>query len=91
MTITLPAILFLIATLLATLLARVPSLTVDTPQTNILFFTVRGDAPTFAARMKDHGILASAIGAHSIRLVTHRDVSTTQCEQAAATIATLAA
>ncbi len=79
------------ASLLAHLLTQSPSLQVDTPQTNILFFHVPGDAPTFAARMKEHGILASAIGAHSVRLVTHRDVSADQCRQAATVIASLAA
>ncbi len=79
------------ASLLAHLLAQSPALQVDTPQTNILFFHVPGDASTFAARMKEQGILASAIGAHSVRLVTHRDVSADQCRQAATVIASLAA
>jgi threonine aldolase len=79
------------ASLLSHLLSKSPSLQPDTPQTNILFFTVQADAPTFVARMKEHGILASAISAHSIRLVTHRDVSADECEQAANVILQLSA
>ena len=56
-------------------------------ETNILFFTVQGSAAELVTAMKHQGILASAIGAHSIRLVTHRDVSTEQCRRAAEVIA----
>ena len=79
------------ARLLAEQLAQIPGLETGTPQTNILFFTVQGPATAFVSRMKERGVLASAIGAHSVRLVTHRDVSADQCEQAAAIIAALAA
>lgn len=81
------------ATLLADLLRRSHGIEVDEqdPQTNILFFGVAGDAASLVARMKERGVLASAIGAHSVRLVTHRDVSLQDCTEAAAVIAELAA
>ena len=79
------------ASLLAHLLTGKANLQPDTPQTNILFFTTVADAPVLVARMKERGVLASAVGPHSIRLVTHRDVSTDQCEQAAKVIVEVAA
>ncbi len=73
------------AKLLADRLRTVPGITVDPhgPETNILFFTIAGDAAGFVAHMRERGVLASAIGAHSIRLVTHHDVSQADCMQAA--------
>ncbi len=79
------------ASLLAHLLTGKANLQPDTPQTNILFFTTVADAPVLVARMKERGVLASAVGPHSVRLVTHRDVSTDQCEQAAKVIVEVAA
>lgn len=55
----------------------------DTVQTNIVFFDVPGDAGKFVASLKERGVAASSIGAHSVRLVTHRDVSRADCEHAA--------
>ena len=79
------------AQLLATFLRGVEGIGVapGDPETNILFFTVEGSAADLAGRMKEQGILASAIGAHSIRLVTHRDVSAEQCRRAATVITEL--
>jgi threonine aldolase len=60
-------------------------------QTNIVLFTLcdDGDAPSVVATLKSEGILCSAIGASSIRLVTHLDVNREQCERAVATIVKL--
>ncbi|HEX2918150.1 MAG TPA: GntG family PLP-dependent aldolase, partial [Edaphobacter sp.] len=57
-------------------------------QTNIVIFTLRGDkdAPAFCAALKQKGVLSSAIGPHSVRLVTHYDVDEQSCEQAAAIV-----
>jgi threonine aldolase len=54
-------------------------------QTNIVIFAVRqkGSAPKVVKALKDDGILASAIGPDAVRLVTHRDVTRAECEQAA--------
>jgi threonine aldolase len=50
-------------------------------QTNIVIFSlVDGDAAKLVAGLKEKGILASAIGPHAVRLVTHYDVSREDCE-----------
>lgn len=54
-------------------------------QTNIVIFTLKpdtGDAPLIVKKLRERGVLASAIGPHAIRLVTHFDVSRADCEQA---------
>ena len=38
---------------------------------------------SFCATLKQAGVLASAIGPHSVRFVTHYDVSTEDCQKAA--------
>ena len=60
-------------------------------ETNIVIFTTAGEAPAMVAAMKQRGVLASAVGPRSVRLVTHRDVDRAMCEQAAAAIAEVAA
>ncbi len=76
------------ATLLAERLKSTAGIAVEAePETNIVFFVVERDAPGTVAAMREAGVLASAIGDRRIRLVTHRDVSTMQCEQAATVIA----
>jgi threonine aldolase len=58
----------------------------DTVQTNILVFSLTGsgpDAPTIVNRAKERGVLIFAFNNHTIRAVTHLDVSKAQCEQAA--------
>jgi threonine aldolase len=54
-------------------------------QSNIVIFTLKqkGTAAAVVAALKAEGILSSAIGPDAVRLVTHRDVSHAQCEQAA--------
>lgn len=61
----------------------------DSVQTNIVIFRLKGeaDAATFCAALKQKGVLASAIGPHAVRFVTHYDVSRAACEQAAAIVA----
>lgn len=55
----------------------------DAVETNIVIFRLKsGDAAGLCVRLKSRGILASAIGADSVRLVTHRDVDRAACEQA---------
>jgi threonine aldolase len=62
----------------------------DAVQTNIVIFRLRGevDAPAFCASLKQKGVLASAIGPHAVRFVTHYDVDRAACEQAAEIVAT---
>jgi threonine aldolase len=57
-------------------------------QTNIVIFSLRGegDAVAFCAGLKQKGVLASAIGPHSVRFVTHYDISRERCEEASAIV-----
>jgi threonine aldolase len=55
-------------------------------QTNMVFFSVRGRAAQVVAALKSEGVLCNAIGPDTIRLVTHYDVSRTDCERAAETL-----
>lgn len=74
------------ARLIAETIAHHPHCSIDLNdvETNILFFKVKqGSASDLVGRMKERGVLASAIGADSVRLVTHYDVSRAQCERAA--------
>ncbi|HEY4356643.1 MAG TPA: GntG family PLP-dependent aldolase [Acidobacteriaceae bacterium] len=54
-------------------------------QTNIVIFGLRdgGDAPVFVKRLKERGVVGSAIGPNHVRLVTHYDVSSEECETCA--------
>jgi len=78
------------ARMLAEAIATCEGVEIDLPsvQTNIVLFTLSdsGDAPSVVASLRSAGILCSAIGASSIRLVTHLDVTREQCESAAATL-----
>lgn len=62
-------------------------------ETNIVIFRLseQGDAVAFCAELKGRGVLASAVGPHAVRLVTHRDVSRADCEQAAGVLRQLLA
>jgi threonine aldolase len=76
------------ARLLAEAVAAEPAFEIDLSgvQTNIVIFTLKngGNAAAYTAALKAKGVLASAIGPHAVRLVTHRDVSRAACERAAA-------
>ena len=76
------------AAVIASRLAESPRIMpgADTVQTNIIVFSVTADAPdapTIVARARERGVLIIAFGPRTIRLVTHLDVSRSQCEQAA--------
>jgi threonine aldolase len=60
----------------------------DAVQTNIVIFKLRndGDAAAFTAALKQKGVLASAIGPHAVRFVTHYDVDHAACKQAASLV-----
>jgi threonine aldolase len=63
----------------------------DSVETNIVIFNLRGDgdAAAFCAGLKTKGVLASAIGPHTIRFVTHYDVDRESCRRAASTVVEL--
>jgi threonine aldolase len=75
------------ARLLAEAVVREPNVEIDldSVQTNIVIFRLRGevDALAFCASLKQKGVLASAIGPHAVRFVTHYDVNRAACERAA--------
>lgn len=61
-----------------------------TVQTNIVVFRLgagQPDAPAFAARARERGVLLNAFGPRTVRAVTHLDVSRAQVEQAARLLA----
>jgi threonine aldolase len=63
------------------------SLQPDTVETNIVIFRVEprlGSAAEFAAELKAAGVYCLATSPTQIRLVTHLDVTESQCRQAAA-------
>jgi threonine aldolase len=61
------------------------SIDLDSVVTNIVIFRLTGQlsAPELVARLKARGILASALGPDTVRLVTHLDVSRAACVTAA--------
>jgi threonine aldolase len=74
------------ARLLAEAVARCVGAEIDLSlvQTNIVIFRLKtGDAGTFVAGLKKSGVLCSAIGPQTVRLVTHFDVSREDCAFAA--------
>jgi threonine aldolase len=78
------------ARLLADAIARYDAAEIDPAevQTNIVIFTLRdeGDAPALVRGLRENDVLASAIGPHAVRLVTHYDVTRKDCERAAAVL-----
>jgi len=81
---------------LAAGLAAIPRLSLDlsSVQTNIVMCEVGGSglsASDWSARLKERGVLASAVSPTRIRFVTHYDVSSEECETALAACAEVAA
>ncbi|MEX0427453.1 low specificity L-threonine aldolase [Nocardioides sp. DS6] len=72
----------------ARLLAEACGLDPAGVDTNIVVLP-RDDAPGFVARAKAEGVLVSAVGPTTVRLVTHLDVTRGDAERAAAVLATL--
>lgn len=75
------------AQLLAKGLAKIPGIRIDPAkvQTNIVIFDVAGTrlaAPALAEKLNQRKVLTGAVDGSRIRVVTHRDVSRTDCEQA---------
>jgi threonine aldolase len=76
------------ARLLGDALAACRGVSVAPVRTNIVVATLeRGNAAAIAAALKADGILAAAMDAGTLRLVTHHDVSRADCERAAHAIA----
>jgi threonine aldolase len=78
------------AALIARALTGRPGVSVAPAATNIVVATLsRRPAPDVVAQLAGRGVLASAMDASTLRLVTHRDVSRADCEQAAGRLAEL--
>ena len=60
----------------------------DAVQTNIVIFNLLkdADAVAFCSALKQQNVLASSVGPHAVRLVTHYDVDRPACQQAATVI-----
>jgi threonine aldolase len=72
------------ARLLAEALGRCRGARPARTQTNIAVAELDSPrAEEVVARLRERGVLASALGTATLRLVTHRDVSRAECEQAA--------
>jgi threonine aldolase len=75
------------ARLLAEALGRGEGVRVAPVETNIVVATLEGrTAPDVVGVLRREGVLANAMDASTLRLVTHRDVSREDCERAAAAI-----
>jgi threonine aldolase len=75
------------ARLLARALGRGRGVAVAPVQTNIVVATLEGrSAPDVVALLREGGVLAIAMDASTLRLVTHRDVSQADCERAATVV-----
>jgi threonine aldolase len=75
------------ARLLGEALAACPDVSVAPVQTNIVVATLGAkDAAVAVRALRDQGVLATAMNARTLRLVTHHDVSTGDCQRAAQAI-----
>jgi threonine aldolase len=80
------------ARLIAERIAQLPGIHLDLSavQTNIVIWEMAPGAPeaaTIVANAKAAGVLISALGARTVRAVTHMDVSAEQCRRAAEVLA----
>jgi threonine aldolase len=70
-------------------LAQVPGLTVEEPETNLVFFDTRGaglTADALAGRVRREGLLVSTVWAYRVRVCTHLDVDADGVAEAVAAI-----
>jgi threonine aldolase len=72
----------------ARLLAEAAGGDPDAVDTNIVVVE-RPDAPSYVARAREAGVLVSAVGPTTVRMVTHLDVDRAAAERAASLLATL--
>jgi threonine aldolase len=75
------------ATALARGMAQIPGITVEWPETNLLFFDTAGTGLTaaeFAARLRPRGVTVSVSDRFRGRACTHLDVTMAQIEEAVA-------
>jgi threonine aldolase len=75
---------------LASVLQDIPGIRLDPwPETNIVYFDISGtgiSGTDAMARLEQHGVRASGMGATRLRFVTHRDISTADIHRASTAI-----
>jgi threonine aldolase len=77
------------AAMLARGMGQIPGITVETPETNLVFFDTTGTGLTAAelsARLRPHGVTISVADRFRGRACTHKDVSAAHIEEAIAII-----
>jgi threonine aldolase len=84
------------AKLLGEVVADTPGLTLESgpPETNLVWFNLDqklGTAAAFSARMREAGVLVSALGPQTLRACTHLDVSRADTERAGEVLRRVAA
>jgi len=75
------------AAVLARGMAQIPGITVEIPETNLVFFDTRGTGMTvarFAAKLRPHGVLVSAADTYRGRACLHLDVTAAHVDEALA-------
>jgi threonine aldolase len=73
------------ARVLARGMAQLPGITVEVPETNLIFFDTSGTGLTvaeFAARLRSEGVLVSGSDLHRGRACLHLDIDAAQVEEA---------
>jgi len=71
------------ARVLADALAKCPGVSVAPGTTNIVVATLDRSVSEVVARLRERGVLVSAMDDRTLRLATHKDVSRSACESAA--------
>jgi threonine aldolase len=66
-------------------MAQIPGITVEMPETNLVFFDTEGSGMTsdaFAGKLRQDGVLVSTSGKYRGRACLHLDVTAAQVEEA---------
>jgi threonine aldolase len=66
-------------------MAQIPGVTVETPETNLVFFDTQGTGMTaaaFASKLRQSGVMVSVSGTWRGRACLHLDVTSTQVDEA---------
>lgn len=77
------------AAALARGMAQIQGITVETPETNLVFFDTRGTGmtmPDFAAKLRDKGVMVSVSDLYRGRACLHLDVTAAMVEEALGTM-----
>jgi threonine aldolase len=66
-------------------MAQIQGITVETPETNLVFFDTEGTGMTadqFAGKIRNEGVLVSTSGKYRARACLHLDVTAAQVDEA---------